>query len=34
VSVQTRTAVVVVVPPGPRGVGDTDGEPITTSPGW
>lgn len=34
VSVQTRTAVVVVVPPGPRGVGDTDGEPIKTSPGW
>ncbi|MFQ3284114.1 MAG: hypothetical protein ACI944_000824 [Natronomonas sp.] len=34
VSVQTRTAVVVVVPPGPQGVGDTDGEPIKTSPGW
>jgi hypothetical protein len=34
VSVRTRTAVVVVVPPGPRGVGDTDGEPDTRSPGW
>ena len=34
VSFETRTAVVVVVPPGPRGVGDTDGEPIKTSPGW
>ena len=34
VSVGTRTAVVVVVPPGPRGVGDTDGEPIKASPGW
>ena len=34
VSVRTETAVVVVVPPGPRGVGDTDGEPIKTSPGW
>ena len=34
VSFQTRTAVVVVVPPGPRGVGDTDGEPVKESPGW
>lgn len=34
VTVRTRTAVVVVVPPGPRGVGDTDGRPIKRSPGW
>ena len=34
VSFETQTAVVVVVPPGPRGVGDTDGEPIKQSPGW
>jgi len=34
ISVETETAVVVVVPPGPRGVGDTDGEPINRSPGW
>jgi hypothetical protein len=34
VSVQTRTAVVVVVPPGPRGVGNTDGEIDKRSPGW
>ena len=34
VSFQTRTAVVVVVPPGPRGVGDTDGNPTKESPGW
>mgnify|MGYP005846813567 FL=1 len=34
VSFETETAVVVVVPPGPRGVGDTDGEPIKRSPGW
>lgn len=34
VSVRTRTAVVVVVPPGPRGVGNTDGEMTKESPGW
>lgn len=34
ITVETSTAVVVVVPPGPRGVGDTDGEPINQSPGW
>jgi hypothetical protein len=34
VSVQTRTAVIVVVPPGPRGVGNTDGTMIKESPGW
>lgn len=34
VEVDTRTAVVVVVPPGPRGVGDTDGTPDERSPGW
>lgn len=34
IDVQTRTAVVVVVPPGPRGVGNTDGEMIKDSPGW
>lgn len=34
VSFGTRTAVVVVVPPGPRGVGDTDGMPVKASPGW
>ncbi|MFO7925774.1 MAG: DUF7286 family protein [Halobacteriota archaeon] len=34
VSFRTQTAVVVVVPPGPRGVGDTDGEPYKHSPGW
>jgi hypothetical protein len=34
VSFRTQTAVVVVVPPGPRGVGDTDGEPYKYSPGW
>lgn len=34
VSVRTTIAVVVVVPPGPRGVGDTDGSPIKHSDGW
>jgi hypothetical protein len=34
VSVQTRTAIIVVVPPGPRGVGNTDGTMIKESPGW
>jgi hypothetical protein len=34
VSVRTRTAVVVVVPPGPRGVGNTDGKMDRRSPGW
>ncbi|WP_299233686.1 DUF7286 family protein [Natronomonas sp.] len=34
VSVRTRTAVVVVVPPGPRGVGNTDGTMIQDSSGW
>ncbi len=34
VSVRTRTVVVVVVPPGPRGVGNTDGEITKESPGW
>jgi hypothetical protein len=34
VSVRTRTAVVVVVPPGARGVGNTDGTMDQKSPGW
>ena len=34
VSISSKTAVVVVVPPGPRGVGDTDGSPIKQSDGW
>lgn len=34
VSFRTRTAVVVAVPPGPRGVGDTDGVVDERSPGW
>ena len=34
VSFRTETVVVVVVPPGGRGVGDTDGELDERSPGW
>jgi hypothetical protein len=34
VSVRTKTAVVVVVPPGPRGVGNTGGTMDERSPGW
>jgi len=34
VSFRTETAVVVVVPPGGSGVGDTDGTPDERSPGW
>ena len=34
VSFRTETAVVVVVPTGPNGVGDTDGIPDERSPGW
>jgi hypothetical protein len=34
VSFRTQTAVVVVVPAGPRGVGDTDGTLDERSPGW
>jgi hypothetical protein len=34
VSFRTETAVVVVVPSGPNGVGDTDGIPDERSPGW
>lgn len=34
VSFRTETAVVVVVPPGGRGVGDTDGVVDERSPGW
>lgn len=34
VSLSVETAVVVVVPPGPRGVGDTDGNADERSPGW
>jgi hypothetical protein len=34
VSVRTETAVVVVVPPGPRGVGNKDGKMDRRSPGW
>ena len=34
VSVRTKTAVVVIVPPGPRGVGNTDGTIDERSPGW
>ncbi len=33
-SFETTTAVVVVVPPGGRGVGDTDGDTDERSPGW
>lgn len=34
VSFSVRTAVVVVVPPGPRGVGDHAGGAVEESPGW
>ncbi|WP_137283344.1 DUF7286 family protein [Halorussus salinisoli] len=34
VSFETETTVVVVVPPGPPGVGDKDGNRDETSPGW
>ncbi len=34
VSFETSTVVVVVVPPGPPGVGDTDGDADERSPGW
>ncbi|WP_128477986.1 DUF7286 family protein [Halorussus pelagicus] len=34
VSFETETTVVVVVPPGPPGVGDRDGTRDETSPGW
>jgi hypothetical protein len=34
VSFDVSTVVVVVVPPGPRGVGDTDGRAEEESPGW
>ncbi len=34
VSFRTETVVIVVVPAGPRGVGDTDGVMDETSPGW
>ncbi len=34
VSFETETVVVVVVPPGPPGVGDRDGNRDETSPGW
>lgn len=34
ISFSATTAVVVVVPPGPRGVGDTDGIMDERSPGW
>ncbi|MCQ4331951.1 hypothetical protein KM295_00325 [Natronomonas sp. F2-12] len=34
ISVRTKTAVIVVVPPGPRGVGNTDGKMDRRSPGW
>ncbi len=34
VSIRSETAVVVVVPPGPRGVGNTDGTVVKRSPGW
>ncbi|MFT4884077.1 MAG: hypothetical protein ACI8U4_001590, partial [Natronomonas sp.] len=34
VSVRVSTAIVVVVPPGPRGVGDTDGVADERSSGW
>jgi len=34
ISVRTETAIVVVVPPGPRGVGNTDGTMDERSPGW
>ena len=34
VSVRSETAVVVVVPPGPRGVGNTGGTAEELSPGW
>lgn len=34
VSFRTETVVVVVVPPGPTGVGDTDGIQDERSPGW
>jgi len=34
VSFETGTVVVVVVPPGPPGVGDTDGNSDERSPGW
>ncbi len=34
VSVRSETAVVVVVPPGPRGVGNTGGTVEERSPGW
>jgi hypothetical protein len=34
ISFRTETAVVVVVPPGKRGVGDTDGVIDERSPGW
>lgn len=34
VSFETGTTVVVVVPPGPSGVGDTDGTADERSPGW
>jgi hypothetical protein len=34
VDVSVRTVVVVAVPPGKLGVGDTDGQAVETSPGW
>ena len=34
ISFRTETVVVVVVPPGKRGVGDTDGVVDERSPGW
>ncbi|MBS3759865.1 DUF7286 family protein [Halodesulfurarchaeum sp.] len=33
-SLEARTGVVIVVPPGGTGVGDTDGQAVETSPGW
>ena len=34
ISFTTATGIIVGVPPGPRGVGDTDGTMAETSPGW
>ncbi|MFB6135109.1 MAG: hypothetical protein ABEJ55_08985 [Halanaeroarchaeum sp.] len=34
IEVSAQTGVFVVVPPGPSGVGDTDGNAVETSPGW
>jgi hypothetical protein len=34
VDISVRTVVLVAVPPGKTGVGDTDGQAVEDSPGW